>query len=485
MNIMETTAISEEHQARLLALLEHQRQAFLAEGEVLAQTREERLDRCISLLVDHQDTICQALAEDFSGRAKLISLMLEFYPSLTALKYARKHLRRWMKPQRRRAGFPLNLFGSRASIHYQPKGVVGVMAPWNAPLFTIFSPLAEIFAAGNRCLIKPSEYTPALSELLAELSSRYFDDTELAMVTGGPEVGATFSALPFDHLIFTGATHIGRHVMQAAAGQLCPVTLEMGGKSPVLIGESADLEDAAGKIISSKCINAGQLCIAPDYVLLPVASQEAFVDAMRKVMHQRYPQMLDNPDYPSVINQRHYQRVLSYLKDARDRGLRVVEINPAGESFESQQHYKIPLTLILDPPDDALVMKEEIFGPVMGIRTHEGIKQAIDYVNRRPHPLALYYFGKDRQEQEAVIRQAIAGGITINDVAAHVNCSDLPFGGIGDSGMGHYQGLEGFRTFSHAKPVYRQGRLDLAALAGTLPPYTSRAQTMIGRQIKK
>jgi coniferyl-aldehyde dehydrogenase len=311
---------------------------------------------------------------------------------------------------------------------------------------------------------------------MAEMFASRFDPTEVAVFTGGPEVAEAFSRLPFDHLLFTGATAIARHVMRAAAEHLVPVTLELGGKSPVLVGEGADLALTARRVMTGKTINAGQICLAPDYALVPEGRVEEFAAAAAEAVRGMYPSLKDNPDYTSVINQRHFERLEGYLDDARAKGARVIEINPAGEDFRQQPAHKLPPMLILDPHEDMKVMQEEIFGPLLPVKAYRRFEEAIDYVNARPRPLGLYYFGESRAEQEMVRARTTSGGVTINDVMAHAAIEDLPFGGVGPSGMGAYHGRDGFRRFSHAKAVSRQPRrLDLSALAR--PPYGRRIET--------
>lgn len=470
---------------RMRQTLERQRSAFFDEGEVRLETRIDRLDRCLALLVDNQQKIIDAVNADFGSRSRYVTLMTDIYTSVSGAKFVRKNLKKWMKPERRSPGFPLNLFGARAAVQHQPKGVVGLMTPWNVPVNMIFTPLVDIFGAGNRCMVKPSEYTPATAGLMGELFSRYFDETEVAIFSGGPDIGAAFSALPFDHLIFTGATNIGRHVMRACADNLTPVTLELGGKSPVVIGDDVDLDDCTGKLAAGKTLNAGQLCIAPDYCFVPETRLEAMLSLMKQHLGQLYPTIRDNPDYVSMINERHYQRILSYIADAREKGARVIEVNPAGEDFSKQSLHKIPPHLIVNPDDDTQAMQNEIFGPLLMIKSYRNIDEVISYINRRPRPLALYYFGRDKDETDKVLAHTTAGGVTVNDVGMHVGCEDIPFGGIGNSGMGNYHGIEGFRTFSHAKAVFRQGKVNIARLGGTLPPYSAKVDKMMAQQIKK
>ncbi|HBA42365.1 MAG TPA: coniferyl aldehyde dehydrogenase, partial [Alphaproteobacteria bacterium] len=329
--------------------------------------------RTIGLLVDYKDRICEALREDFGHRSPDQSLITDVYGCLGGLKQAKKNLRRWMRPERRKTMFPLNLAGARSYIAYQPLGTVGIISPWNFPVQLTFTPLAGIFAAGNRAMIKPSEFTPLTSALMAEMFASAFDEEEVAVFTGGPEVGTAFSALPFDHLLFTGATAVARHVMRAAADNLVPLTLELGGKSPVVLGQSANMQQSADRIMNGKMLNAGQICLAPDYVLVPQARRDEFVTASRQAVAAMYPSLKDNPDYTSVINQRHYDRLQSYLSDAAEKGAQLVEINPADEDFTQQPHHKIPPTLLLDVTDDMKIMQEEIFGPLLPVKSYADV----------------------------------------------------------------------------------------------------------------
>lgn len=476
---------TEDTKSRLQSILDKQRNAFQAEGEVAYGTRIDRLDRCIAMLVDNQDQICKALDQDFSSRSMHFSLIAEIFTCVNSLKNSKKQLKKWMKPVKRKTPIPLNFFGAKAQLYYQPKGIVGLMTPWNVPISMIFGALADILAAGNRCMIKPSEFTPATSELMAELFSKYFEETEICVFTGGPQVGAIFSGLNLDHIIFTGGEAIGKMVMKAAAENLTPVTLELGGKSPVIVSNNVNLKDAAEKLMSGKTMNSGQLCISPDYIFVPEAKLEKFIALCEKAINAMFPTLLDNPDFVSIINERHKQRIQSYIDDAREKGARVIELNPAQEDFSAQPGNKLPLHLIINPSDDMLTMQEEIFGPIVNIKSYQSFDDTLRYINNRPHPLALYYFGKDSEEEQRVLKETIAGGISINDVLMHFTCDDLPFGGIGSSGMGHYHGYEGFKTFSHAKAVFKQGKINLGKLAGTLPPYGDKMEKMIRGQIKK
>jgi coniferyl-aldehyde dehydrogenase len=468
-------------------LLDRQRRAFEREGVASVDVRINRIDRVIALLVDNQYRLCEAMNMDFGSRSLQQSRMADIFGALESLKYAKNTIRRWMKPEIRKVAPPLNILGAKAEIRYQPKGVVGAIATWNFPVWVPMSPLGGIFAAGNRCMLKLSEFTPATSSLLEELIQHYFDPEELVAVNGGQEVGAAFSALPFDHLLFTGATGVGKHILRAAADNLVPVTLELGGKSPVVIGRSADLKKAAKAIVAGKALNVGQVCLSPDYVLVHSQSINEFIAEIERAFADLFPTLRDNPDYSSVINARHHARLQSYIDDALEQHGEVRVINPAKESFAMQADgiHKMPPTLIIDPTDSMKVMQEEIFGPILPIKSFQHIDVAIEYINAHPRPLALYFFGNDKREQERVLSRTISGGVTINDVIQHVSCEDLPFGGVGASGMGNYHGFEGFKTFSHARSVYKQARVNMMALMGLMPPYTEKADKILNSIIKK
>lgn len=470
--------------AAMQALLEKQRASFAAGLPVPAATRKDRLQRALKLLLEHKDGFVKALSDDFGHRSVEMSLVTDIMASVKPLKHALKNLESWMRPERRKLDFPLGLLGARAMVEYQPKGVVGVIAPWNFPVNLTFSPLAGILAAGNRALVKPSEFTPATSELMRSAIAQYFDETEIAVITGGPEIGKAFSELAFDHLIFTGATSVGRHVMAAAARNLVPVTLELGGKSPTIIGRSADIARATERVAMGKLMNAGQICLAPDYLLVPAEKEGEVVEGLKAATARMYPTLLANDDYTSVISRRHRDRLEAHISDARAKGADIVEVNPAGEDFSKQNTNKMPLTLIRNPTDEMTVMQEEIFGPVLPIKTYSQIDDAIGYINTHDRPLGLYWFGTDGAEERRVLDRTISGGVTVNDVIFHVSAEDLPFGGVGPAGMGNYHGADGFKTFSHARSIYRQPGLDLAGMAGFKPPYGAKTRKALAREIK-
>jgi coniferyl-aldehyde dehydrogenase len=346
-------------------------------------------------------------------------------------------------------------------------------------------PMAGILAAGNRAMIKPSEFTERVSEVFAESVPKYFAEEEMAVFTGGVEVGTAFSKLAFDHLIFTGATSVGKHIMRAAAENLVPVTLELGGKSPTFIGRSADKKKAGERIAMGKMMNAGQICLAPDYLLVAKDQEGEVIESVKSGVSNMYPALLANDDYTSVVNGRNRERLESYLTDAKAKGAELIEVNPANEDFASSNGNKMPLTILRNVNDDMKVMQDEIFGPILPVMTYDSIDQAIDYVNAHDRPLGLYYFGQDKAEEEKVLSRTISGGVTVNDVLFHNAMEDLPFGGVGPSGMGSYHGIDGFRTFSHARAVYRQSGLDVGKLSGFKPPYGKATQATLKRELKK
>ena len=468
----------------MAALLDRQRKAFLAELPVTAATRIDRIDRAIHLLSDNEGRIADALSADYGCRPRDLSRFIEVAACIGPLKYARKHVRQWMKPEPRDLDFPFGVLGCRACIEYVPKGVMGIISPWNFPVVLAFLPLSGALAAGNRAMIKPSEHTPATAELLAELIGQTFDETEVAVCTGGPEVGQAFSRLPLDHLLFTGGTAIGRHVMRAAADHLVPVTLELGGKSPVVVGRSATIERVAHRVALGKLVNAGQICIAPDYAFVPSERLQEFIAAIETHVRTMYPTLGDNPEYTSVINANHYERLRSAVNEARESGAEVREINPANEDLTVDPLRKVAPTLVIEPDDDLQLMKEEIFGPVLPIKSYRSIDEVIAYVNDRPRPLCLYYFGDDAEERARVLSRTTSGGVTVNDVLIHALIEQLPFGGIGASGIGVYRGIDGFRAFSHPRAVFTTSKLNLWKLMGFQPPYGKALRRTLARELK-
>jgi coniferyl-aldehyde dehydrogenase len=432
------------------------------------------LDTLCDLLRSNQQVIAEAIAADFGGRSTDETRLAEVFLPINAIKYIRHHLRKWMRSQPRSVPFSLG-FG-RAKVVYQPLGVVGVISPWNYPVLLALGPAAYALAAGNRVLIKPSEFTPRTAELLKKLVNVHFDHEVMSVVTGGPDVAEAFSKLPFDHILFTGSTQVGRLIMKAAAENLVPVTLELGGKSPAILHDSFPLEPAARRIVFGKWANAGQTCIAPDYVLVSEDRRDALVEELVRAIRNSYPTIKDNPDYTSIISMRHYERLCALIADAEARGARKIAIKADDEETPDETR-RLPPTLLLDVRDEMKVMQQEIFGPILPIMTYRTLNDAIAYVNQHPRPLALYYFDRSRKRVTDILQRTISGGVSLNDVALHFFIDDLPFGGVGASGMGRYHSFDGFETFSHKKPVFLQSRFNTTGLLSA--PYGDRLNKVL------
>ncbi|TVM07207.1 MAG: coniferyl aldehyde dehydrogenase [Halomonas sp.] len=430
-----------------------------------AEQRIALISRIRPMLLNHQNALVEALNKDFTARAADETRMAEIMVTLEGLKYTIKQLRKWMMPQKRSVS-ALSWPG-KAWVEYQPLGVVGIMVPWNYPIQLAVVPLITALAAGNRVMIKMSEATPQTSALLQTLIAETFPEDQVAVINGEVDVAQAFASLPFDHLLFTGSTSVGKHIMQAAAANLTPVTLELGGKSPCIIGQDYPMQEAAERIALGKCLNAGQTCVAPDYVLCPESRVQEFVNAWKTQITRSYPSIRNNPDFTAIVNPRQYKRLQGYLTDAREKGAKIIEINPAGEDLTGTQ--KMPHTLVLDVTDTMQIAQDEIFGPLMMVLPYTHLDDAIEYVNERPRPLALYYFDWNQHHCERVLKNTHSGGVCLNDTVSHVGVDDLPFGGVGDSGMGAYHGPEGFRTFSQAKGIYRKGKFNASRYI--LPPY--------------
>ncbi|MXO85404.1 aldehyde dehydrogenase family protein [Altererythrobacter aurantiacus] len=463
--------MADENRQDLHGTLNRQREDFTRSRPEKLSKRKDRIERAIALLKENGNALCKAMSADFGNRSPRQSMMTDIAGTVGFGKYCLKNLDDWAKPDKRKVQFPLALLGAKAEVRYEPKGVIGILSPWNFPVNLSFGPLMQVLAAGNRAMIKPSEFTQETSELSRELAAKYFAPEEVAFVTGGPEIAQEFSELPFDHLVFTGSTETGRKVMEAAAKNLVPVTLELGGKSPVILGKNANLERAGERIAMGKMMNAGQICLSPDYMIVSEEQEDAAVAAVELGVMNMYPTLLENEDYTSIISDKHFERLKGLVEDARYKGADVVEVNPANEDFSSANARKMPLTILRNVNDDMKAMQEEIFGPVLPVMTYSSVDDAVDYVNDHDRPLGLYYFGDDSAEQQRVLSRTVSGGTTVNDVIFHVSMDDLPFGGIGPSGIGSYHGPEGFREFSHARSVYTQPKIDIAKLAGFKPPY--------------
>ncbi len=476
--------MADDQREEMERILRLQRDAFTTSRPEAMSMRKDRIKRAMALLSDHGEQFARAMSDDFGNRSHMQSMITDIASTVGAGKHALKNMDAWAKTEKRKVQFPLGLLGAKAELRYEPKGVIGILSPWNFPVNLAFGPLMQIFAAGNRALIKPSEFTERTSFLMKELVSEYFTEDECAVITGGPETAAAFSSLPFDHLVFTGSTATGKRVMEAASANLVPVTLELGGKSPVFLGRSADFAKAGERIALGKMMNAGQICLAPDYMYVPEDKEGEAIEGVSKGVANMYPTLLENDDYASVVSDRHFERLQGLVADAREKGADVIEVSPGTENFSNTNSRKMPLNIIRNVNDEMKVMQEEIFGPVLPVMTYKNISQAIDYVNERDRPLGLYYFGQDESEQEQVLRRTISGGVTTNDVIFHVSMEDLPFGGVGPSGMGSYHAIEGFREFSHARAVYHQPKIDVAKLGGFKPPYGKAAEKAVKAMMK-
>lgn len=452
------------HPGQMKALLTRQREAYRADPMPSLEQRKAKLELLKAALLNHKDALCDALSQDFGHRAQYDTLLSDIMPCVGNIDYTLKRLGGWMKPSKRSPG--LLLSPASVTVHYQPLGVVGILVPWNFPVMLSIGPLITVLAAGNRAMIKLSEFTPATNKAIRALLADAFDEDEVAVVEGEADAAAAFSALPFDHLLFTGSTAVGKHVMRAAADNLTPVTLELGGKSPTIIGPDMAIDTAVKRMIWGKCLNAGQICTSPDYVLLPRAKVDEFVSAYRARFARFYPKGLASQDYTSVVNARQYQRLVETLDDAVAKGAQAL---PATESYRDDDGHRLATVMLTGVTDEMRVMQEEIFGPLLPLVPYDSIDEALDYIQDRPRPLALYLMSFDEALQQRVLEQTHAGGVSINDTVLHVAAEDAPFGGIGPSGMGHYHGHEGFLTFSKAKTVLKRGKFNSAKFVH--PPY--------------
>ena len=455
-----------DHHQGMLDIFAQQKAAFLNAPYPEANERIAKLLQLKQSILDLQEPLITALNADFGCRSRDDSLMGDIMPSVAAINYAMKRIKKWMKPQRRHVN--TMFLPARAKVIYQPLGVVGIIVPWNYPVFLALGPLITALASGNRAMVKMSEFTPNTNKVFRQIIATCFSESEVAIIEGEADVAAKFSEIPFDHMLFTGSTQVGRHVMRAASENLTPVTLELGGKSPALIAPDMEAKTAIQRLLWGKTLNSGQTCVSPDYILCPEDKLEDVVKEARAQFQAMYPKPSTNPDYTSVINDRQYARLNGLLREVEAQGTRIENLaNDDSEALKSKR--KIPLTLIINPSDNSVLMKEEIFGPLFPIVTYKKIEDALAYIHQRPRPLALYLFSFDKALQKTCSYSTHSGALTLNDAVMHVAQDDIPFGGIGPSGMGHYHGKEGFLTLSKAKPVFSQGRLFLGGLVH--PPY--------------
>jgi len=458
-----------------------QKSYFLQNTYPSYQQRIADLLKLKKVLIDNEQGFIEAMSKDFGHRSADDSKLGDILGTVMGINYTIKRLKRWMKAEKKHVG--LLFQPAKASVIYQPKGVIGIIAPWNYPVFLSFGPLTAALAAGNTVMIKMSEFTPNTTNLLAELISKNFAKEQVAIVSGDAKIAATFSGLAFDHMFFTGSTAVGKLVMKAAAENLVPVTLELGGKSPTIIDNDIDIKIAVGRLILGKTLNSGQTCVAPDYIFCPKRKVESLIQAFKQRYQAMYPTINDNQDCTSIINDSQKSRLDNLLKDAKDKGATIIPLCADAETYDNtkltndKELGKMPLTLMTNTTDDMLVMQGEIFGPILPIIAYDDVSDAIDYINKNARPLALYICSFNKEFQQNILLKTHAGGVCINDAAIHVANDDLPFGGIGDSGMGQYHGIEGFKTFSHAKSVLSRGRISFSSLL--FPPFGKKMHQLI------
>ena len=479
-NISITGNYPEVSKDTMLSKLSILKEPFLENFNPNINDRIDRIKRIQKLVEENIDAFHKSLREDFGSRHEQLSLMADTMPVINNAKHALKNIKKWVKQDNRKPNFPLGLLGSKAYVQFQPYGVVGIISPWNFPLTLSIAPLIEIFAAGNNAMIKLSEFVPATSELTEKLINKYFTEKEVAIINGGPQTSQSFAGLPFDHLLFTGSTNVAKKVASEAASNLVPMTLELGGKSPAIVSSNAKMKKSVDKIMMGKLLNAGQICVSPDYVFVQEDQTEEFVQHAKDHVAENYPTIKNNPDYTSIIHLNHFERLNELVQDAKSKGATVIEINPAQEDFSQQEHHKIVPTLILNPTDDMKVMQEEIFGPLMPVKTYKDFNETVNFINKNPKALALYYFGDDKTEMNNVLDNTSSGQAVMNDVLFQFSMHDLPFGGVGPSGMGAYHGYDGFKNFSHKRSVLKgQNILDAGKMITA--PFTESTEKNIKR----
>ena len=481
MSTLYPTRIAEAPPAEtsLRALFEKQRAAF-RRGAPDHSQRVAALGSLEAAVRDYRNEIVRATNEDFGGRARQETLLLELAPLVDAIRHTRKHLGGWMKPRRVRAG--INFFPARARIIYQPLGVVGILGAWNYQTFLSLSPLVDVIAAGNHAMVKPSELAPKTAEVLQKMIAAIFPPEYIAVVNGDAQLAVEFTSLPFDHLLFTGSSRVGKLVMKAASENLTPVTLELGGKCPVIVHSEFPLRPAVERILTGKLYNAGQTCLAPDYVFVHESERDEFVRLASEVAEQLYPKWSGNPDYTHIISAQQFERLNGYIRDAVAHGAKTVPLGSRETPTSTTDRLFTPVVL-LDTKDSMLVMREEIFGPILPVLMYRELAEALEYVNTHERPLALYYFDHNARRIDHVLRATISGGVTINDVIYHIAQNNLPFGGVGASGMGHYHGRAGFQTFSKKKGVFLQSRF--STLKFLRPPYGTLTDRVIRWLLRK
>ncbi len=466
-------------------VLQEQKDFYLKNGAPSLDLRIDRLERLKLLIMNNRYDFVDALNTDFGNRSKNASMLSDVYGIMPAINQAIKNVKKWSKPEKKSSNFPFGLIGAKSYIKYEPVGTVGMISPWNFPVNLTFVPLVSIFAAGNQVMHKPSEHTPTTSLLLKELCDKSFDQHEFATFLGGPEVGESFTNLSFDHLLYTGGGAVAKHVMASASKNLVPCTLELGGKSPVVIGKSADLKSSAKRIMFGKTMNAGQICLAPDYVVVHKDQKDDFIKETKDAVSEYFPNIKDNDDYTSIINQKHYERLKALLDDANQKGANIDEINPSNEDFSQQEFFKIPPTIVTNTSDDMKIMQEEIFGPLLPIIEYNEIEDATKLINSKDRPLGLYYFGNDKDEENEILNKTSSGGVTVNNVISHLQQNNLSFGGVGPSGMGRYKSFEGFKNFSNPRAYYKDISFKLDKFFDAVrPPYKGNIEKVLQQLMK-
>ncbi len=466
-------------------VLQDQKSFFIKNGAPSIDLRIDRLQRLKSLIMDNRYDFVDSLNADFGNRSKNASMLSDVYGIVPAINQAIKNVKKWSKAEKKSSNFPFGLLGAKSYVKYEPLGTVGMISPWNFPVNLTFVPLVSIFAAGNQVMHKPSEHTPITASLLKDLCDKAYDENEFATFLGGPDVGESFTKLHFDHLLYTGGGSVAKHVMNAASQNLVPCTLELGGKSPVVIGKSADLKTSAKRIMFGKTLNAGQICLAPDYVVVHKDQKDEFIKESKDAVTEYFPDLKNNDDYTSIINERHYERLQDLLTDAVEKGAQIDEINPSNEDFSQQEFYKIPPTIVSNTSDDMKIMQEEIFGPLLPVVEYSELDEATKLINSKDRPLGLYYFGNDKSEEEMVLGNTSSGGVTVNNVISHLQQDDLSFGGVGPSGMGRYKSFDGFKNFSNPRAYYKEvgSRFD-KFLDPVRPPYKGDIEKILKKLFK-
>ena len=465
--------------------LKEQKDFFIKNGAPSIELRIDRLQRLKSLIMDNRYDFVDALNADFGNRSKNVSMLSDVYGIMPAINLAIKNVKKWNKVEKKSSNFPFGLLGAKSYVKYEPLGTVGMISPWNFPVNLAFVPLVSIFAAGNQVMHKPSEHTPITASLLKDLCDKTYDQNEFATFLGGPEVGESFTNLNFDHLLYTGSGQVAKHVMNAASKNLVPCTLELGGKSPVVIGKTADLKVSAKRIMFGKTMNAGQICLAPDYVVVHKDQKDEFIKETKDAVSEYFPDLKNNDDYTSIINEKQYDRLQELLDDAIEKGANIDEINPANEDFSQQEFYKMPPTIVTNTTDDMKIMQEEIFGPLLPVVEYDEIDEATKLINSKDKPLGLYYFGNNKSEEDNILNKTSSGGVTVNNVISHLQQNDLSFGGVGPSGMGRYKSFEGFKNFSNPRAYYKDVSFKLDKFFDAVrPPYKGNIEKVLKQLMK-